>query len=72
MFITRHKKIFIGLSITLVALSCIALFVFGLLWVVFCGLLAIIPFMRRVRAEPAPPPGAPRAERVEALPAPTD
>jgi len=30
MFITRHKKIFIGLSITLVALSCIALFVFGL------------------------------------------
>ena len=30
MFITRHKKIFIGLSITLVVLSCIALFVFGL------------------------------------------
>ncbi|KKU55632.1 MAG: Protein translocase subunit SecF [Parcubacteria group bacterium GW2011_GWA1_47_11] len=30
MFITRHKKIFIGLSITLVVLSCISLFVFGL------------------------------------------
>ncbi len=45
---------------------------FWLFSMVFFGLLAVIPFMRRVRAEPAPPPGAPRPERVEALPAPTD
>jgi DHA2 family multidrug resistance protein len=44
---------------------------FWLFSMVFFALLAVIPFMRRVRAEPAKA-GEARPERVEPLPAPTD
>src|SRR3989454_12005577 len=45
---------------------------FWLLSMIFFGLLAILPFMRRVRTEPAKPREGAAAERVEALPTPTD
>ncbi len=44
---------------------------FWLFSMIFFGFLAVIPFMRRVRAEPARP-GEAHAERVEPLPAATD
>src|SRR3989442_1243390 len=45
---------------------------FWLLSMIFFGLLAILPFMRRVRTEPAKSREGAAAERVEALPTPTD
>ena len=44
---------------------------FWLFSMIFFGLLAVIPFMRRVRAEPTRT-GEARPERVDPLPAATD
>jgi DHA2 family multidrug resistance protein len=45
---------------------------FWLLLVVFCGVVVLIPFMRRVRAEPARARQAQAAERDPGLPAPAE
>jgi DHA2 family multidrug resistance protein len=45
---------------------------FWLLLLVFCGVIVLVPFMRRVRAEPAPRPAAAPAARDPGLPAPAD
>jgi MFS transporter, DHA2 family, multidrug resistance protein len=45
---------------------------FWLLLVTFVGVIVLIPFMRRVRAEPARPRGPTPAERDPGLPAPAD